>query len=48
MNVLDNFYAALPEPTQSCLLALRELILVQPDGLPYEAGLWPGNKNFQL
>ncbi len=33
MKTLDNFYATLPEPTQSCLLALRDLILAQSEHL---------------
>lgn len=27
LNDLDNFYLALPEPTKSCMLALRNIIL---------------------
>lgn len=33
MNVLDNYYLTQPEPTQSCLLALRDLILAQSEHL---------------
>jgi hypothetical protein len=33
MNALDNYYLSLPEPTQSCLLALRDLILAQSEHL---------------
>lgn len=33
MNALDNYYLILPEPTQSCLLALRDLILAQNEHL---------------
>lgn len=33
MKALDNYYASLPETTQSCLLALRDLILAQSEHL---------------
>ncbi|WP_077133944.1 DUF1801 domain-containing protein [Spirosoma montaniterrae] len=33
MKTLDNFYASLPDATQSCLLALRDLILAQSERL---------------
>lgn len=33
MNALDTYYLTQPEPTQSCLLALRDLILAQSEHL---------------
>ncbi|XWW47354.1 DUF1801 domain-containing protein [Fibrella sp. USSR17] len=43
MNALDNFYATLPEATQSCLLALRDLILAQSE---YLTTSWKWNTPF--
>lgn len=43
MKSLDNFYASQPEPTQSCLLALRDLILAQSEHL---APSWKWNLPF--
>lgn len=43
MKTLDNYYLALPEPTQSCLLALRDLILTQSEHL---TASWKWNTPF--
>lgn len=43
MKAIDDFYASQPEPTQSCLLALRELILAQSE---YLTPSWKWNLPF--
>ncbi len=36
MNSLDNYYLQQKEPEKSCLLALREIILLQDAGITHE------------